>query len=131
AALEGVDDAVVHLPHAGAHRVEEPAVVGDDHQAAVPRGPPPTQVLGQPGDALDIEMVGGLVQQQHVPVADQQPGEVDAPQLTAGEGGDVGLQVDPAQQPGQHIADPRVRCPLVLGTVADDPSAHGGARAGI
>ena len=34
AALEGLDGAVVHLPGGGADLVEEPAVVGDDEQAA-------------------------------------------------------------------------------------------------
>ena len=33
-ALERLDDPVVHLPGRGAHLVEEPAVVGDDEQAA-------------------------------------------------------------------------------------------------
>ena len=53
-ALVGVDDPVVHLPRPLADRVEEPPVVGDDHQ----RRGPLHQVVGQPGDRLHVEVVG-------------------------------------------------------------------------
>ena len=66
AAVVGVHRAALHLPRAVADLVQEPAVVGDDDQRGLaPRG----QVPGQPGDALDVEVVGRLVEQQQVRVA--------------------------------------------------------------
>ena len=63
-ALVGVDDAVVHLPRPLAHRVQEPPVVGDHDQ----RGRAVGEVVGQPGDRLDVEVVGGLVEHDQVVV---------------------------------------------------------------
>ena len=45
----------------------------------------------QPVDRLGVEVVGRLVEQQQVGVAEQQPGERDAALLAAGEGRDVGV----------------------------------------
>ena len=80
-ALVGVDDPVVHLPRPLAHGVEEPAVVGDHHQ----RGRPVREVVGQPGDRLDVEVVGGLVEDDQVVVVEQQRGQRAAPPLAAGQ----------------------------------------------
>ena len=44
--------------------------MGHDHQRLAARG----QVVRQPVDALDVEVVGGLVEHQQVVLADQQPG---------------------------------------------------------
>ena len=43
----------------------------------------PLEVRGQPGDALDVEMVGGLVERQDVAVGDQQRGQRHPAALTA------------------------------------------------
>ena len=50
-----------------------------------------SQVPFEPGDALGIEVVGGLVQQEEVGAFEQDLAESDAPALAAGERGDVGL----------------------------------------
>ena len=83
AAVVHVDDAVVHLPGRRADRVEEPAVVGDHHERG--RYAADRQVPGQPGDRLDVEVVGGLVEDHQVVVAEQQPGQRAAPALAAGQ----------------------------------------------
>jgi hypothetical protein len=55
--------------------------VGDRDDRALVLG----QVLLEPGDRLGVEVVGGLVQQQQVGRAQQQPAERDAAALAAGE----------------------------------------------
>jgi len=62
---------VGQFPGPVAHRVQEPAVVGHRDQRLRPRG----QVLGQPVDSLDVQVVGGFVQEQQVVLADQHRGQ--------------------------------------------------------
>ena len=67
--------------------VEEVAVVGDrDDRARVL-----LQEALQPVDRLGVEVVGRLVEQQQVGVAEEQAGERHAALLAAGERGDVGV----------------------------------------
>ena len=49
------------------------------------------QVAFEPGDALGVEVVGGLVQEQQVGPFQQDLAEGDAPAFAAGERGDVGV----------------------------------------
>ena len=49
------------------------------------------QVPFEPGDALGVEVVGRLVEQQEVGPFEQDLAERDAPPLAAGEGADVGV----------------------------------------
>ncbi len=120
AALERLDDPVVHLPGGGAHLVEEPAVVGDDEQPAGVGRPAALEVLGQPGDRLDVQVVGGLVEQQHIPLAGEQRGERDAAALAAAEHGHRRVPGDVAEQAADHVAHPGIARPDVLRRVADD-----------
>src|SRR5947207_3266074 len=55
-ALVSTHRPVGDLPGTGGHRVEEPAVVRDDDQGASAR----PEVIGEPGDAGDVEGGGGL-----------------------------------------------------------------------
>ena len=80
-ALVGDALAAVELEDPAGDVVEEVAVVGDRDDRALVLG----QVLLQPGDGLGVEVVGGLVQQQQVGRAQQQPAERHAPALAAGE----------------------------------------------
>ena len=91
-ALVGVDHAVIAPPRPLAHRVEEPAVVGDHHQ----RRWPVREVLGQPGDGLDVEVVGRLVQYDEVVLAEQQRRERAAAALTSGQAEDRRSKATPA-----------------------------------
>ena len=110
AAVVPADRAVADLPGLLAHLVEEPAVVGD-HDQRLPAGP---EVLGQPGDALDVEVVGRLVQHQQVGAGDQGRGQRDPAALAAGQPLDRGVQADPGQpEPAEHLAHRRVAGPLV------------------
>ena len=105
AALERFDDAVVHLPGGGADLVEEPPVVGDDDEAAGSGRPALLEVPGEPGDALDVEVVGGLVEEDDVLVADEERGERDAAALAAGEVADGRVPGDVASEAGDDVAD--------------------------
>ena len=127
-ALELLDLPVVHLPHAEADLVEEPAVVRDDEQRARLPRPAALEVVGQPGDGVDVEVVGGLVEHEHVEVADEHAGEVHATTLPAGELADSAVPGDVGDEAADDAADPRVRRPRVLGHVADDRVGDGGLR---
>jgi len=82
-------------------------VVGDKHQTA----PISRQFTLQPLDAVDVEMVGGLIEYQQVGVGDQSPGEGDPLLLTSREavGGLVEYRAEPqpverglSTPPGPH-----------------------------
>ena len=99
AAGEEARAAGLQLEHGGADGLQEPAVVGDQHD----RGVEARQRLLQPLQRLDVEVVGGLVQQQHVGVRRQRPRQRGARQLPAGEGVQRALQVLLGEaQPARH-----------------------------
>ena len=134
AALVLVDLAVGDLPGRGAHGVEEPAVVGHDEHRPAARG----EVAREPVDALDVEVVGRLVEQQQLGGVEQQPRERDAPPLAARQRRDRGVepggeaaQRDAAEQAVEHAAKRGVAGPLVVGARADELVADraGGRRA--
>ena len=68
--------------------------MGHHQQAAGAAGPALLQMPGQPGDALDVEVVGGLVQGDDVPFAYQQLGQLHSASLTAAEGGNLCVPTD-------------------------------------
>ena len=125
APLERVDRAVVDLPHALAHLVEKPPVVCDAEQRPLARGPAVAQVAREPGDGSHVEVVGGLVEQKHVPRADEQAREVDTAALTARERAHLGVPVHVADELGDDAARLGVGGPLVLWHVAHDLVCHG------
>ena len=63
AALGDHDHVVGGLAHLGQH------VAGDEHRAALPGQP--AQEVAQPADALRVQAVGGLVEDQHPRIAEQ------------------------------------------------------------
>ena len=76
--------------------VEEVAIVGDRHHGAGKF----LQELLQPVDAFGIEVVGRLVEQQHVGLGQQQPAQRDAALLAAGQVADLGVPRRQAQRIG-------------------------------
>ena len=56
--------------------------MADDHQPAA-EGP---QVVPQPGHRVGVQVVGGLVEQQRLGTAEQDPGQLYPPPLAAGQG---------------------------------------------
>ena len=81
--------------------VHEGAVVADDEDGAVVVG----DKTSQPLDALEVQVVGGLVQQQQIGVAQEELGERDAHLPAARELGARALKVgDFEAQAGQDLA---------------------------
>ncbi len=79
--------AAVQLEDPAGRVVEEVPVVGDRHHRARVL----LQEALQPRHRLGVEVVGGLVQQQHGGLGQQQAAQRDPPPLTAGDLGDVGI----------------------------------------
>ena len=70
-------------------------------------------------------MVGGLVEHEHVVVADQQAREVHATALTTRKLAHRSFPGHIANKTGQNLARTRTRRPLILGRVAHDGMMHG------
>ena len=79
-ALERDAAPAVQLQDPAGDIVEEVAVMGDGHHRALI----PLQEALQPGDALGVQMVGRLVQQQQVRPGEQQAAERHPPPLATG-----------------------------------------------
>ena len=56
------DDPAIEFDDASGHAVKKRAVVGDQHHTA----PKAAQQLFQPGDGVEVEVVGRLIKQQHI-----------------------------------------------------------------
>ncbi len=126
AALEGVDHAVVNLPHRLAHLVEEPPVVGDEQQRALPGGPTVLQMLGKPVDRHHVQVVRRLVKREDVPILEQQTGQIGTATLTAGQRSDLRVQADAAEQRLDDLTRPRLRGPFVILAALQRGLAHRG-----
>ena len=83
-------------PHRVGDPLEEVAVVGDDDEGA---GPAVEEVL-EDVEGVDVEVVGGLVEQQHVGLGHQQPQQLEASPLAAGQ------VADPRGEPVAGEAEP-------------------------
>ena len=125
-AFERVDHAVVDLPHRFAYLVEEPTVVGDEQQRALAGRPTVLQVLGEPVDGHHVQMVRGLVKRENVPVLEQQAGKVGAATLAAGQGADLRVQTDTAEQRLHDLARLSFRGPFVIFSPFQRGFAHRG-----
>ena len=93
-AFEGNALATVELENPARDIVEEVTVVGDgDHGAGVI-----VQEALQPGDGLGVQVVGRLIQQQHVGAREQQAAEGDTAAFTTGQHADIGIPRRQAQR---------------------------------
>ena len=95
--------------------------MGDHDQ----RGRAAGHVLGEPGDRLDVEVVGRLVEHDQVVVAEQQRGERAAPPLATGQPDHRPVEGDAGQQHLDDLAGAGVGRPLVVGHAAEHRLAHG------
>src|SRR5690606_12653366 len=80
AALVEAQRAALELGGAGDDAVEEEAIVGDEQERA---GLLAREVGLEPLDGVDVEVVGGLVEDRELGARDQEPREIDAPPLAA------------------------------------------------
>ena len=102
--------AAVQLQDPARHVVQEVAVVGHGHHRALVVLQEPLQ----PSHGLRVEVVGGLVEQQHVAGLEQQAAERDPPALAAGKRGHLRLARRHPQRVHGHLEVP-VQLPQVLG----------------
>ena len=91
--------AAVELDDARGQPAQEGAVVGDEQQRTAELD----QKLLQPADGLDVEVVGGLVEQQQVGLGDQRPRQQHPALEAAGQLRELGIRVQP--QARQHRLD--------------------------
>ena len=82
-------------------------------------------MAGQPTDGAHVQVVGGLVHEQDVPVAHEHAGQVHAATLAAGEVTNAPLPVQVADQLVHDPAGAGVARPDVLGHVAHHGMTHG------
>jgi hypothetical protein len=101
--------------------------VGDDEHRPASR----RQVMRQPVDGFDVEMIGRLVEQQQLGAVEQQSRDRDPPALAAGQGRDrrvhavaEAAQLHAAEQPVEHRSKRAVRRPLVVRAPADERVAN-------
>ncbi len=93
----------------GGDFLEQHAVMGDKEQG----GRKAQEELFQPVDGLDVQMVGGLVQEQQIRFADQSPGKKNPSFESAGKGRE--LLVRRELQPGKDRVHPLLGLPAVCG----------------
>ena len=107
AAGEAQQAAPVEFADARGQLVQEGPVVGDEQHGALPGA----DAVLEPLDRDDVQVIGGLVEEQQVWLADQRLGEADAPAPAAGQLADglVGWQ----HHLGHHQLDPLVDAPAV------------------
>ena len=97
------------MEHAGDRFVEQREVVADHEQRALVLA----QEAHQPDLGVDVEVVGRLVEAEHVGAGEQDAGEFDAPSLTARQ------RADRLVEPGVGDAEAGGHGPgLALGRVA-------------
>ena len=79
----------------------------------------------EPVDGAHIQVVGGLVEHEHVVVANQQAREVHATALAARKLAHRALPRHIANEASQNLTRTRTRRPLVLGGVTHNGMMHG------
>jgi hypothetical protein len=114
---------LVDLEHARDRALEEGAVVGDDHGAARALGDEALQAV----EPVEVEVVGRLVEQQHVEAREQDRGQGRARRLPARQRGGLELQqrgVEP------EVAQDGLRPRLEVGAAERQPGLER-ARVGV
>jgi hypothetical protein len=119
--------AAVQFDDAGGHGIQEPPVVGDHQQRTAER---PQHTL-EPDDRLDVQVVGGFVQQQQFGLAHHGLGQCDALAHAARQGLHQRLAIE--AEAGQDGVDAVGRAPGVMvievaGECAGDGLADAHAR---
>ena len=95
--------AVAELPDAAHGRVEEgPVVAGDDERPAAP-----SEMLLEPLEGVEVEMVRRLVEHQQVGVGDDKPGQRGAGLLAPGQGARRSRPVPRAKPSPDSVASTR------------------------
>ncbi len=93
----------LELEDGGPDRLEEPAIVGDEKDGCVELD----ERLLEPFQGLDVQVIGGLVEEQHVGARGKGTGERRAGELPAGEGVEASLEIPLGEsEPARHRRRP-------------------------
>ncbi len=104
--------AAIEFEDAGGQIAQEAPIMGDEQQRALET----EHQLFEPFDGLDVEMVGRLVEQQQIRLADQRARQHHAPAQPAGEGRVDRLAVQPEAR--DHPLGALLDLPAVVGLEA-------------
>ena len=99
-ALVAVDGLLIHLQNLVADIVEEVAVVGDHEQRDIAA----FEIVLEPLNHVDVQVVGGLIEDEHLRLADEQLGQSHALDLTTRQLGD-GLVIIINFEHGQDLLE--------------------------
>ena len=100
--------------------------MGDEQQRALTGRPTVLQMFGEPMDRHHVQVVGGLVERENVPILEQQACQVGAATLAAGQGADLRVQTDAAEQRFDDFTRFGFRGPLVIFSPFQRGFAHRG-----
>jgi hypothetical protein len=98
-AFPGNAGSLIELEDPAGHVVQEVAVVGHGDDGSGKLG----EIALEPPDALGIQVIGGLVEQQHVGLGQQQPAERDPAPLPSRQPGDIGVTRRQAERVHRHV----------------------------
>ena len=90
ALIKHAQPTAIEPPDGAADRGEEGAVVADHDQSATASG----KMLLEPLNGRQVEVIGGLIEQENLGLADQDAREIDPPGLAARELGNTPLGID-------------------------------------
>ena len=124
AALERLDFAIVHFPHARAYLVEEPAIVRDAQKRTRITLPAAIEMPRKPRNGANVQVVGGLVHHDDVVIADKQTRKIDPSALAARKRSNLRVPIDISDELRDNLTNARVARPLVLGRVTHHRIAH-------
>mmetsp|Transcript_2052 Transcript_2052/g.4810 ORF Transcript_2052/g.4810 Transcript_2052/m.4810 type:complete len:220 (-) Transcript_2052:1080-1739(-) len=109
-ALVGDEQLVLQVDHLLTHAVEELLVVAHYQQGLLP----PLQVVVQPDDRVEVQVVGGLVQHEQGGLDEQRPGQTDAHAPAPREelrGPHLHLRIEPQSEQNAASSGLRRGCP--------------------
>ena len=123
AAAEDVDLSLgeVELDDPGDGPGEELPVVADDDDP----GPLSPDEGLQPVEAVEVEVVGRLVEEEDVVAGEQQRGQADPRGLAAGQGGHPAVQVDPLAEGEAQVGEHAGGTLLEIGTAEGEEGVEG------
>ena len=117
--------AAVDLDDPAGQFLHQQTVVGDDDDGAAVGG----QKVLQPGDGVDIQVIGGLVEHEDIGPRHQRLGQQGAPFHAGGEGGELGFGRQ--LHPGDDQVDLAVDFPAVFGVQLLPQAVQAGQKPGV
>jgi len=112
---------VVVLDHVSAHVVEELGVVGHDDGGGRGEG---LEVLGQPGDVVLVQVIGGLIEEENVGLHEHGTGKLELHLPSSGESSDGHVELLIIETDGLEGILDGVVVDALEGGIGDDELEH-------